>query len=45
MNLLSALFWIIMDHGINAPGNGKNVVDGINSTNFVLKENTELVGN
>ena len=32
MTVLSSLYGIIMDHAINAPGNGKNVVDVPNET-------------
>ena len=46
MTVLSPLFGISMDRGINEPGNKKNVVDGINATeNSNLKEKMELVGN
>ena len=32
MTELSSSYGIIMDHSINAPGHGKNVVDGTNKT-------------
>ena len=38
MTVLSASYGIIMDRKINASGNGKNVVDGINSTEKTLSE-------
>ena len=31
MTVLSSSYGIIMDRAINAPGHGKNVVDGINA--------------
>ena len=39
MTVLSSLYDIIMNHEINATGNGNNVVDGINDTyKHCLKE-------
>ena len=38
MTVLSASYGIIMDREINASVNGKNVVDGINSTDKTLSE-------
>ena len=32
MNVLSSSYGIIMDRVINAPGHGKNVLDGLNAT-------------
>ena len=45
MTLLSSSYRIIMDHVINAPGNGNNVVDVLNATNKrYLKEKLEVIG-
>ena len=45
MTVLSSSYGIIMDRAINAPGHGKNVVDGINATNKrYLKGLIELMG-
>ena len=39
MTVLSSLYGIIMDRTINASGHGKNVVDGLNTTDkLYLKE-------
>ena len=32
MTVLSSSYGIIMDHAMNPPGHGKNVVDGLNAT-------------
>ena len=32
MTLLSSSYGIIMDHAMNPPGHGNNVVDGLNAT-------------
>ena len=46
MTVLSSSYGIIMDHAINAPGHGKNVVDGINTTDKpYLKEKWNLLIN
>ena len=43
--MLSSWFEIIMDLAINAPYNGKIVVDGLNVTEkHYLKERMELIG-
>ena len=45
MNVLSSSCGIIMDRAINAPGHGKNIVDGINSTDKpYLKGKMRLIG-
>ena len=45
MDVLSYSYGIIMDHTINAPGNGKNVVDELNATyKRYLKGKMELIG-
>ena len=45
MAVLSYSYGIIMDIAINAPGHGKNVVDGINATyKCYLKEQIEPIG-
>ena len=44
ITVLSSLYGIIMDREIKVPGNGKNVVDGINATDkHYLKEQMELI--
>ena len=38
ITVLSSSYGIIIDRAINAPGHGKNVVDGLNATeNIYLK--------
>ena len=32
ITVLSSSYGVIMDHAINAPGHGNNVVDGLNAT-------------
>ena len=45
ITVLSSLCGIIIDRAINAPGHGKNVVDGFNATAiFYLKGEMELIG-
>ena len=45
ITVLSSLCGIIIDRAINAPGHGKNVVDGFNATEiFYLKGEMELIG-
>ena len=45
MTVLSYSYGIIMDRAINAPRNGKNVVDGLNATGkHYLKVKMELMG-
>ena len=44
MIVLSSSYGIIMDHEINAPGHGKNFVDGLNLTEkYYLKGGMELI--
>ena len=45
MTVLSSSYGIIMYISINAPGNGNNVADGLNTTDKrYLKEQMELIG-
>ena len=45
MTALSSSYCIIMDHAINAPGNGNIVVGGTNATDKnYLREKMELIG-
>ena len=45
MTVLSSSYGIIMDHAINAPCHGNNVVDGLNATDKnYLKGRMELIG-
>ena len=42
---LPTLYGIIMDHTINAPGHGNNVIDGINTEDKrYLKGGMEIIG-
>ena len=44
MTVLSSSYGIIMDHSINAPVHGTNVLDGRNTTDIrYLKEQMELM--
>ena len=45
MSVLSSSYVIIMDRAINAPGNGTNVVDGLNATDKRhLKRGIQIIG-
>ena len=45
MTVLSSSYGIVTDCVINAPGHGKNVVDGLNETDkLYLKRKMELMG-
>ena len=45
MTVLSSSYGIIMNRAINAPGNGKNAVGGLNATEkFYLKGGIEIIG-
>ena len=45
MTVLSSSYGIIMDSAMNAPGRGKNAVDGLNATDKrYLKGEMELIG-
>ena len=45
ITVLSSSYGIITDHAINSPGNGNNVVDGLNATEKrYLKVKMELIG-
>ena len=45
MTVLSSSYVNIMDHALNTPGHGRNVVDGLNATdNHYLKGEMKLMG-
>ena len=48
MSVISKTYYIIIDRGISAPGNGKEVVDGLNSVDkryiYQLMSKVQLPG-